>query len=207
MHLPERADCIHDMYLMYIQGDMYIKKAQEYQSLSMAMSGLPWQLTWERIHLQCRRPWFYSWVRKFPWRRDWLPTPVFLGFPGGSDSKESARNAGDLGLIPGLGRSPGGGHGNPLQYFCLENPMDRGAWWAKIHRVEKSWARQKQLSTQRELRHVKLVFHNLCVFLFHALLIIQLFDSYYYFLCKAGDTCPPSFSPALCLQPGSGRDN
>ena len=49
------------------------------------------------------------------------------GFPGGSDGKESACNAGDLGSIPGLGRSPGGGHGNPLQYSCLENPMDKGA--------------------------------------------------------------------------------
>ena len=49
-----------------------------------------------------------------------------MGFPGGSDGKESTCNAGDLGLIPGLGRSPGGGHGNPLQYACLENPMDRG---------------------------------------------------------------------------------
>ena len=57
------------------------------------------------------------------------------GFPGGSDSKESACSAGDLGLIPGLGRSPGGGHGNPLQYSCLENPMDRGAWRAIIHEV------------------------------------------------------------------------
>ena len=45
-----------------------------------------------------------------------------MGFPGGSDSQESACNAGDLGLIPGLGRSPGGGHGNPFQYSCLENP-------------------------------------------------------------------------------------
>ena len=49
-----------------------------------------------------------------------------LGFPGGSDGKESACNAGDLDLIPGLGRSPGGGHGNPLQYSCLENLMDKG---------------------------------------------------------------------------------
>ena len=49
-----------------------------------------------------------------PQRRDRLPTPVFLGFPGGSDGKESACNVGDLGSIPGLGRSPGGGHGNPL---------------------------------------------------------------------------------------------
>ena len=61
-----------------------------------------------------------------------------LGFPGGSDGKESACNAGDLGLIPGLGRSPGRGHDNPLQYSCLENPMDRGAWWAIVHGVAKS---------------------------------------------------------------------
>jgi len=56
-----------------------------------------------------------------------------LGFPGGSDGKESACNAGDIGdanLIPGLVRSPGEGHGNPLQYSYLENPMDRGAWQA-----------------------------------------------------------------------------
>ena len=59
---------------------------------------------------------------KSPWRRDRLPTSVFLGFPGGSDGKESACNAGNLGSIPGFGRSPGGGHGNPLQYSCLENP-------------------------------------------------------------------------------------
>ena len=53
------------------------------------------------------------------------------GFPGGSESKESACNAGDLGLIPRVGRSPGGGHGNPLQYSCLENSMDGGAWWGR----------------------------------------------------------------------------
>ena len=63
------------------------------------------------------------------------------GFPGGSDGKESTCNAGDLGLIPGLGRSPGDGNDNPLQYSCLENPMDRGAWWATNHRVAKSWTR------------------------------------------------------------------
>ena len=75
-----------------------------------------------RHHLQGRRPRFDSWVGKIPWRRNRLPAPVFLGFPGGSDGKESAYNAGDLGLICGLGRSPGGGHGNPVQYSCLENP-------------------------------------------------------------------------------------
>ena len=58
-----------------------------------------------------------------------------MGFPGGSDSKESACSKGDLGLIPGSGRSPGEGNGNPLQYSCLENPMDIGAWWAAVHRA------------------------------------------------------------------------
>ena len=56
---------------------------------------------------------------------DRLLTPVFLGFPGVSDGEESTRNAGDLGVIPRLGRSPGRGHGNPLQYFCLENPYGK----------------------------------------------------------------------------------
>ena len=59
-----------------------------------------------RIHLQCRRPQYDSWVRKIPWRRDSLPTPVFLDFPVGLAGKESACNAGDLDLTPGLGRSP-----------------------------------------------------------------------------------------------------
>ena len=55
--------------------------------------------------------------------------------------KASAYNAGDSGLIPGLGRSPGEGNGSPLQYSCLENPMDGGAWWAAVHGVTKSWTR------------------------------------------------------------------
>ena len=62
----------------------------------------------------------------------------FLGFPDGSVGKESTCNIGDGGSIPGLGRSPGGGHGNPLQYSCLENPMDRRAWRATVHRVAES---------------------------------------------------------------------
>ena len=61
-----------------------------------------------------------------------------LGFFGGSDGKESACNAGDLGSVPGLGRSAGGGHSNPLQCSCLENPMDREAWWAIVRGVAKS---------------------------------------------------------------------
>ena len=63
------------------------------------------------------------------------------GFPGGSDSKEYTSNVRDWGSIPGSGRSPGEGHGNPLQYSCLENPKDREAWWARVHRVTKSWTR------------------------------------------------------------------
>ena len=61
-----------------------------------------------------------------------------MGFPGGSDSKESAHNVGDPGSIPGSGRSPGEGNGNPLQYSCLENSKDRGVWWAIVHGVTKS---------------------------------------------------------------------
>ena len=67
----------------------------------------------------------------------------FVCFPGGSDGKESAYIAGDLGSIPGLGRSPGEGNANPLQYSCLENPMDRGAWRATVLGITKS---QTQLS-------------------------------------------------------------
>ena len=74
-----------------------------------------------RVHLQCRRPQLDSWVRKFPWRRDRLPTPVFLGFPGSSDGKESAFIVGNLDSISGLARSLGGGRDNPLQYSCLKN--------------------------------------------------------------------------------------
>ena len=74
--------------------------------------------------MQFRRPWFDSWVGKIPWRRDRLPSPVFLSFPCDSAGKESVCNVGDLGSIPGLGRSPGEGKGYALQYSGLENPMD-----------------------------------------------------------------------------------
>ena len=80
-----------------------------------------------------QRPWFDSWVGKSPWRRDRLPIPVFLDFPGGSGGKESASSVGDLGSIPGLGRSPGKGNGYPLQYSGLENSMD-----CIVHGVAKS---------------------------------------------------------------------
>ena len=70
-----------------------------------------------------------------------------LGLPDSSVVTNLPANAGDAGLIPGLGRSPGVGNSNPLQYSCLENPMDRGAWWATVHRVTKSQTWLKRLST------------------------------------------------------------
>ena len=102
---------------------------------------------------QCRRPRFSSWGGKFPWRRDRLPTPVFLGFPGGSDSKESTCNAGDLGSIPGLGRSLEEGMATHSTVLAWRIPMDRGAcpplWtpWAYIPWGHKESAATEWLST------------------------------------------------------------
>ena len=69
------------------------------------------------------------------------------GFPGGSDGKDSAYNARNPGLIPGSGRFPREGNGNPFQYTCLENPMDREGWQATVHGVAKSWTLLERLST------------------------------------------------------------
>ena len=80
------------------------------------------------IHLKCLASFDYNYIR-------------LQGFPGGSEDRASACNAGDQGSIPGLGRSPGEGHGYPLQYSGLENPMDRGAWGATVHGVAKSQTR------------------------------------------------------------------
>ena len=89
---------------------------------------------------------FLGWEDR--WRRDRLPTPVFLGFPCGSAGKESARNAEDLGSIPGLGRSPGEGKGYPLQDSGLENSMDR-----VVHGVTKSHTRLKDFHFHSLLHH------------------------------------------------------
>ena len=74
------------------------------------------------------------------------------GFPGGSEVKASACNAGDLGSIPGLGRSSGEGNGKPLQYSCLENLMDGGAWWARVHGVANNQTRLSDFT--HSLTHV-----------------------------------------------------
>ena len=92
-----------------------------------------------------------------------LKCPAYsLGFPGGSDSKESTRSAEDLGSIPGLGRSPGGRHGNPPQYACLENPMDRGAWRAVamvLQRVGHDWATERRQHIVRTLERLSLIIY------------------------------------------------
>ena len=79
----------------------------------------------------------------------------FMGFPGGSDNKESACNEEDPGSIPGLGRSPGERNGNPLQCSCLENSTDRGVWWATVHGVSESE------TTERLTHHTHT--HSMCI--------------------------------------------
>ena len=115
------------------------------------MSGIYWSRKWQatpvflsgKFHGQRNLAGYRPWVTQ---GRTWLSTHTLVftnwstisGFPGGSGSKASAYNAGDPGSIPGSGRSLGEGNGNPLQYSCLENPMDREAWWATVHGVTKS---------------------------------------------------------------------
>ena len=96
-----------------------------------------------RICVQCRRSQVNSSVRKICWRRDRLPTPVFLGFPCGSAGKESACSLGDLGLIPELERFPGEGKGYPLQNSGLENSLD-----CIVHGVTKSWTQLSDFHSQ-----------------------------------------------------------
>ena len=78
-----------------------------------------------------------------------------MGFPGGASGKNPSASAGDVGATPGSGRSPGEGNGSPLQYSCLENHMDRGAWWATVHRVTQGQTQLKQLGmhTHDILKH------------------------------------------------------
>ena len=93
------------------------------------------------------------WVSCLPTDSSGFPIrfPLPLGFPGGSEVKASACHTGDLGSIPGSGRSPGEGNDNPLQYSCLENPMGGGAWWATVHGVAKSRTRLSDFTSLHSL--------------------------------------------------------
>ena len=93
----------------------------------------------QKICLQCRRQGFDSWVRQSGWRRDRLPTPVFLGFPVGSAGKESACSVGGLGSIPGLGRSPGEGERLPTPVF----------WPGEFYELYSPWSHKESDTTER----------------------------------------------------------
>ena len=95
-----------------------------------AKSDMIWRLNNNTSKEECKEYNFNYFPVRFP-----------VQFNDGSDGKASSRNAGHPGSIPGSGRSPGEGNGNPLQYSCLENPMDGGAWWATVHGVAESWTR------------------------------------------------------------------
>ena len=122
------SPCLFNLYAEYIMENAGLDEAQagikidERNVNNFRYASLVTQLAKNPPAMQETLVQFLG--QKDPQRRDRLPTPVFLGFPGGSDGKESACNVGDVGSIPGLGRSPGGGHDNPLQYSCLENPHE-----------------------------------------------------------------------------------
>ena len=98
--------------------------------------------------LACCRAWGHKWIQLRDWTTILMVLNIGVGFPGDSDGKEPACNSGDPDSIPGLGRSPGKGNGNPLQYSCLDNPMDRGAWLSTVHGVAKSWTWLSNQHTQ-----------------------------------------------------------
>ena len=108
----------------------------------------------KNTRLQCRRPGFYSWVGKIHWRRDTLPTPIFLGFPCGSAGKESAHNVGDLGSAPGLERFPAEGKGYPFQYSGLENSTD-----CVVHGIAKSRTQLSDFHSLHSLLQGKMLDH------------------------------------------------
>ena len=125
-----------------------------------ALEKIPWRRAWQptpiflpgECHGQRSLVSYTPWGHKESDTTEWLTHTVLeQGFLGGTRGKNLPANAGnirDMGSIPGLGRSPREGHGNPLQYSCLENPQNRGTWWATVHRIAKSQTRLKLLSTQ-----------------------------------------------------------
>ena len=108
---------------------------------------------------------------------------MYVDFPGSSDDKAPAYNAGDPGSIPGLGRSSGEGNGNPLQYPCLENPMDGGTWWATtVHGIAKSWT---QLS---DFHFTSYMYVYMCVYVNFFYLFIFSTDTYWFHILAIVNT-------------------
>ena len=120
--------------------------------------------------------------------------------PGSSDSKESACSAGDLGSIRGLGRSSGEGNGTPLQYSCLENPMDRGAWRAEVHGVSKSWT---WLTDLTHTLSIQLWFWVVSLQCFNCYgFIIMCFNMIQYCCCAVSQLWQTLLDPMNCSTPG-----
>ena len=124
------------------------------------------------------------------WSRDRLPNTVFLGFPGGSDGKESACIVGDLSLIPGLGRSPRGRHGNPLQYSCLEKPHGQGSLKGYSPWCCKELDMTEQLSLAHQVVHLQ---------------FLLFFSMWSHCSIKFKNARPiseqwPDFQPQLCME-------
>ena len=136
-----------------------------------------------------------------------------MGFPGSSAGKESTFNVGDLGLILGLGRSPGGGHGNPLQYPCLESPMDRGAWRAAVPGVAESWTWLSDSAQHYLLISVvaAFLFYSIYACLLshsrsHLFYLGQSCKRFLYLVAAAAkslQSCPTLSDPMDCSPPGS----
>ena len=127
--------------LKFFSYPVNLHHRESMRSCSLNTGGLPQQRNW--TWLQTLEPH----TSKSNLKGKIIQTKEKGGFPGGSEIKASACNVGDLGSIPGSGRSPGEGNGNPLQYSCLENPMDGGAWWATVHglqRVRHDWSTRRR---------------------------------------------------------------
>ena len=141
--LPNRFWSILHMVLHWSMALVRSKKSLQHQGCEYVYSRFLWDFK-VIFQFSLRNGSVYA-----PWIPKSTDVHVSWDFPGGASDKEPTCQRGyirDTGLIPGLWKSPEGEHGNPLQYPCLENPMDRGAWWALIHRIPKSWTWSKWLS-------------------------------------------------------------